>query len=67
MAESFTGEIDTQGEYVTVESQTDGFTFTAGKTYSMQIIKLAYLKISDAEFTINTDQPFEYKAGTDDL
>ena len=65
-AASFTGNIQTNNEFVTVESVADDFTFTAGKTYTMQIQNTAELKISDAIFTIS-DEKFTYKAGTDDL
>ena len=36
-ANSFTGEINTNNEFKTVESQADGFTFTVGKVYTMQV------------------------------
>ena len=54
MANSFTGSINTDSEWVTIDSVTVGvegstFTgFTAGSTYSIQIIGLGYLKISNA-------------------
>ena len=66
MTESYTGSIKTEGQFETVESLTN-VTFTAGNTYTMQIQNLAYLKLGDAVFSITTDQPFTYKAGTDDL
>ena len=65
MAESFTGEIDTQGEFETVEDLTN-VSFTAGNVYSMQIQNGANLKIADAIFTIE-DEYFQYKAGVEDL
>lgn len=63
---SFTGTINTHNEFVTVESVTDGFTFTVGKIYTMQVQNSAYLKVSDAEFYLDSEK-FQYKAGTDDL
>lgn len=65
-ANSFTGEINTNNEFKTVESQADGFTFTVGKVYTMQVQNSAYFKISDAEFYLS-NEIFQYKAGTDDL
>lgn len=67
MAESFTGIIDSEGAFVLLEDKTSGFTFTAGKTYTMQLQNKAYLKISNAEFFIPTYVPFTYKASEDDL
>lgn len=70
-ANSFTGAINTEGEYVTVESLTVGQTgsnftgFTEGKTYSIQMLQLGYWKVSDAEFTIKTDIPWTFKMGED--
>ncbi len=72
MANSFTGSVNTNSEWVTIDSVTVGvegseFTgFTAGSTYSIQMIGLGYLKISNAEFTIKTDYPFTFKMGQDD-
>lgn len=66
MTTSFTGKIETNGEYETVSSLS-GVTFTSGKSYSIQIQNLAYLKIADAEFAIYTDEPFTYTASSDDL
>lgn len=65
MATSFTGQIQTNGEFVSVATET-GVTFTSGKTYSMQIQNGAYLKLSDAIFQVN-NSIFTYKAGTADL
>ncbi len=72
MANSFTGSINTNGEWVTIESATVGvegseFTgFTSGKTYTMQMLGLGYLKISNAEFPIKTDDPFTFTMSEDD-
>ena len=65
-ANSFTGEINTNNEFETIESQADGFTFTVGKVYTMQVQNSAYFKVSDAEFYLSNEK-FQYKAGTDDL
>ena len=40
-------------------------TFVAGNTYSIQIINLAYWKVADAEFTINTNDIWGFKAGSE--
>ena len=48
---SYTGSITTNGEFKTINELT-GFTFTAGKAYTMQIQNIAELKIADAIFTI---------------
>lgn len=65
MANSWTGSIHTEGEYQTVASLAS-FTFTEGKTYTMQVQNECYLKISDAEFWIGNEK-FNYTAGSDDL
>ena len=67
MAESFTGIVDSEGDFVVLEDKTEGFTFTAGKSYTMQLQNKAYLKISNAEFYIPTYVPFTYKASDDYL
>lgn len=72
MANSFTGQINTNGEFVTVESVTVGvegssFTgFTSGSTYTIQVKDFCTLKVSDAEFDLNKRE-LQYKAGSDDL
>lgn len=66
MAQSFTQEIKTNNEYVTVESQIEGLSFTEGTLYNMQIIRDAYLKIGNAEFYINNEK-FDYTASSEDL
>lgn len=63
--QSFTGEINTNGEFVTVESLTS-ISFTGGNTYTMQIKNWAELKILDAIFFLS-DEKFQYTAGTEDL
>lgn len=66
MATSFTGEISTQGNFVDLETAS-GVTFTTGNSYTIQIQNTGYLKLNDAIFTIYTDTPFTYNAGTDTL
>ena len=63
-AQSYTGRVNTEGEYVSVE-ELSGITFVAGTVYSIQIQNLAYWKVGDAEFTIYTDDVWGYKAGSD--
>lgn len=65
-AVSKTLTVNTAGLWESVATLAD-ITITSGKTYSMQIQNLAYLKIADAEFTIYSDAPFTYKASDDDL
>lgn len=62
---SFTGTINTNGEFVKVSEATN-FDFTEGNTYTMQVARDAYLKISDAVFYINNEK-FTYKATSDNL
>ena len=64
--QSFTGGINTNGEWVTLSSLTS-ISFTATYTYTIQIQGTAELKIGSAEFLIKNDNPFDYVAGTDDL
>lgn len=63
--ESYTGIINTQGEFQNVSTLT-GVTFTEGKTYTIQIQNLAWVKISDAIFEVG-NKPFTYKAGGEEL
>ena len=65
MAQSFTGRIQTEGEYVTVSSLTD-ITFASSTTYTMQIQNTAYIKVGDAEFCVSNEK-FQYTTTTDDL
>lgn len=65
MVDSYTGTIQTLDEFVSVETLT-GLTFTASKTYSMQIADSAYIKLGNAVFSFNNEK-FEYKAGTEDM
>ena len=62
---SYTGRI-TQTTYENVETLA-GITLTIGNTYTIQIQNGGWLKIADAEFTINSDIPFTYTHGSDDL
>ena len=62
--QSYTGEIDTNGEYESVETLTE-LTFVAGTVYSIQIQNLADWKVGDAEFTIYTDDVWGFKAGSE--
>lgn len=64
--QSFTGSINTQGEFASVETLTK-LTFTQGTTYTMQILNGAYIKIADAVFYINNGEKFEFTAGTETL
>ena len=63
--QSFTGTIDTDGEFLLIETET-GITFTAGTKYTVQVQNQAYVKIADAVFNV-TGKEFEYTAGTEDI
>lgn len=65
MATSFTGTINTNNSYQKV-SELTGVTFTADKTYTIQIQNSAYFKIDNAEFLFS-NREFQYKAGSSDL
>lgn len=62
--QSYTGTINTGTDFESVSTLT-GVTFTSETTYTMQIQNLGWLKIGDAIFTINSDLPFGYKAGSE--
>lgn len=64
--QSFTGRINTNNEFVTVESVATGFTFTAGTSYTMQVQNGCYIKIANAVFWV-ADEKFGYLAGSEDL
>lgn len=66
MATSYTGTINTNGTFVDLATES-GVTFTSGKSYTIQIQNLAYIKLADAIFTIYTNDPFTYTAGSDSL
>ena len=65
MVDSYTGTIKTDGEWQSVETLA-GITFTAGNTYTMNVINSAEIKVANAIFPISNEK-FQYKAGTDDL
>lgn len=62
---SYTGSINTNGEFVKVSEATD-FTFTSGTKYVMQVQNGAYVKIADAIFWVSNEK-FQYTATDDDL
>lgn len=64
--QSCTIDVNTQGEFETVESLT-GVSFTGGNTYTIQVQNTCELKIADAIFPIKTDIPFTYVAGSEDV
>ena len=66
MIQSFTGSIQTNGEFKSVETLT-GITFSSDNTYIMQIQNTAYLKIANAIFNISNEQPFLFNPGSEDL
>lgn len=63
MANSFTGTINTNGEFISINELT-GLTLTSGKTYSIQVQNIAEIKITDAIFTINNEK-FTWTQGND--
>jgi len=65
MTNSYTGIIDTNGEFVKVAEVAD-FTFTQNAKYVMQIQNQAYIKIADAVFSV-ANEKFQYTATSDDL
>lgn len=64
-ANSYTGTINTQGEFETVASLT-GLTLTSGKTYTIQIQNIGYLKVADAVFCLKNEIA-TWTQSTDDL
>lgn len=62
---SYTGSVNTNGEYKTVAEVT-GFSFITDNKYTMQVQNGAYIKIADAEFHV-ANEKFSYKATSDDL
>ena len=58
MTQSFTGDINTNGSWATVASET-GLNLAAGKKFNMQIQNIADLKIRDAVFTLKNEK-FDY-------
>ena len=68
MANGTTVTVNTQNEYVTVESVAvdDNFTgFTLGKKYNMYVQGLAYIKVDAAVFPVNNTN-FDFTMGEDD-
>lgn len=63
--QSFTGTINTNGEFESVATLTD-LTLTTGKKFNMQIQNVAYLKEGDAVFCFNNEK-FDYTVGSNDL
>lgn len=61
--QSFTGNINTNGQFETLESLT-GITFTEGKNYTIQITGTADLKIANAKFPLR-DERFPFSQGDD--
>lgn len=64
-AVSFTGILNTNGQYKTVESLT-GLTLTSGKTYTIQVQNTGYLKVADAEFCVR-NQILTFTQDSDEL
>lgn len=67
MANLWTGTVDFDG-YKTI-TELSGITFEADTTYTIQVNGAAILREGEAGegFIINTDTPFQYTAGVDDL
>ena len=65
MANSFTGTIDTKGQYKTINELT-GLTLASGKTYTIQVQNIAELKIADAIFTLENEK-LTLTQGEDDI
>lgn len=63
MANSFTGTINTNGEFKTINELT-GLTLTSGKTYTFQVQNMAELKIDKAVFTLYNEK-FTWTQGAD--
>ena len=61
MANSYTGEVNTNMEFETLASITS-MTLTSGKIYSIQIQGIADLKIGDAIFNF-INEKFNFKQG----
>lgn len=64
--QSFTGLVETNGEWVTVSSVSN-VTFTQGNTYTLQANNFCYLKIADAIFTILPAQFIQIRAEGEDM
>lgn len=68
MANLYSGSIDTNNTYKTLAEVTD-LTFTEGTKYVIQIQNPAYIREGSTGkgFLIDSNNPFEYTAGDDDL
>lgn len=68
MANLYTGEIDTEGQYKSLASET-GVTFTADTKYTIQIQNSAWIREGETGegFYINDSTPFTYTAGASTL
>lgn len=68
MANLWTGSVKTNGEYQKLEELAD-VTFQNGNSYTIQIQNMAYLREGTVGegFLVNSDIPFTYTAGADDL
>lgn len=51
MANSFTGTINTNGEFKSIDELT-GLTLASGKTYTIQVQNMAEFKVDNAIFTL---------------
>lgn len=63
MANSFTGTINTNGEFKSIDELT-GLTLTSGKTYTIQVQNMAEFKVDNAIFTLYNDK-FTWTQGLD--
>ena len=63
---SFTGNINTEGQFESVATLTD-LSITSGKTYTLQVRNFVQLRLGDGIIDVNTTDPFTYVAGSDDL
>lgn len=59
MAQSYTGLINTNGEFVSLETLT-GLTLTSGKTYTIQTNNRTKCKVANAEFDIFNAKPYQF-------
>ena len=69
-ANSYSGNINTADEFVTVESVATGENFsgfTASSTYSMYVSDNVEFKVGDAVIPAYAGERFTYTAGADDL
>lgn len=70
MTTLFAGTINATDDEWQVLSTATEVTFTEGSTYTIQIIRQAYIRegnTADGGFLINDNRPFQYTAGSDDL